>query len=116
MSTEPRASSTLRLSRVATKVRSKMVFVVLDSAVIVTAYFLSLVITLRDRAPVNYYNKLALFLVVALVVQLVANRSFGLYGRIWKYAGIDEARNIVAACLTRSSSCWSSIPSVSAST
>ena len=100
MSTEPRASSSLRLSVLATKVRSKTVFVALDGAVIVTAYFLALVITLHDRAPADYIAKLAPLLSVALVVQLVANRCFGLYGRIWKYAGIDEARNIVAACLT----------------
>jgi FlaA1/EpsC-like NDP-sugar epimerase len=100
MSTEPRASSAVRLSLMATKVRSKVVFVALDGVVIVTAYFLALVITLHDRAPANYYAKLIPLLSVALVVQLVANRFFGLYGRIWKYAGIDEARNIVAACLT----------------
>ena len=83
MSTEPRASSALRLSLMATKVRSKVVFVALDGAVIITAYFLALVITLHNRAPANYFVKLIPLLSVALVVQLVANRLFGLYGRIW---------------------------------
>ena len=33
-------------------------------------------------------------------MQLFANWRFGLYGRIWRHAGIEEARNIVLSCLT----------------
>ena len=32
-------------------------------------------------------------------MQLSANRIFGLYGRIWRHAGVEEARNIAMACL-----------------
>ncbi len=47
----------------------------------------------------DYLHKLVLFLAVTLTVQLVANWFFGLYGRIWRHAGIEEARNIVLSCL-----------------
>jgi FlaA1/EpsC-like NDP-sugar epimerase len=35
------------------------------------------------------------FLLVALAVQLTANHLFGLYGRMWRHAGIEEARQIL---------------------
>ncbi len=76
-----------------------MVFILLDVIVIVTAYGLAEAASLRDRAPADYLHKLVLFLAVTLAVQLVANWWFGLYGRIWRHAGIEEARNIVLSCL-----------------
>jgi FlaA1/EpsC-like NDP-sugar epimerase len=88
----------VRLSVLATKVRSRMVFIVLDAIVILGAYGLAEVASLRDRAPANYMHKLAIFLAVTLTVQLIANWCFGLYGRIWRHAGIEEARNIVLSC------------------
>ena len=94
-----REPNTVRLSILATKVRSKLVFVALDSAVIVAAFGLAEVASLRDRAPAHYWPKFLLFMTIALAVQLTANRVFGLYGRIWRHAGVEEARNIAAACL-----------------
>ncbi|HTU37594.1 MAG TPA: nucleoside-diphosphate sugar epimerase/dehydratase [Acidimicrobiales bacterium] len=76
-----------------------MVFILLDAAVILTAYGLAEAASLRDRAPADYLHKLAFFLAVTLTVQLIANWCFGLYGRIWRHAGIEEARNIVLSCL-----------------
>ncbi len=76
-----------------------MVFILLDIIVIVAAYGLAEAASLRDRAPADYLHKLVLFLAVTLVVQLIANWCFGLYGRIWRHAGIEEARNIVLSCL-----------------
>jgi FlaA1/EpsC-like NDP-sugar epimerase len=76
-----------------------MVFILLDVAVIVTAYGLAEAASLRDRAPADYLHKLVVFLAVTLTVQLIANWFFGLYGRIWRHAGIEEARNIVLSCL-----------------
>ena len=93
-------SSTVRLSVMASKIRSSLVFVVLDAAVVLVAYGVAVVLSLRDRAPADYWPKFLVFLAVALLVQMVANRVFGLYGRIWRHAGLEEARNIVAACLT----------------
>jgi FlaA1/EpsC-like NDP-sugar epimerase len=92
-------SGTLRLSLLATKVRSRMVFVLMDAAVIVAAFGIAEVVSLRDRAPAGYWPKFLLFLLITLVVQLSANRVFGLYGRIWRHAGIEEARNVAMACL-----------------
>jgi FlaA1/EpsC-like NDP-sugar epimerase len=93
-------SRTLRLSLWAAKVRSRVLFVALDSAVIVVAFTLSEVLAQVNHAPKHYLERFVVFLVVALAVQLAANRVFGLYGRIWRHAGLEEARNITVACLT----------------
>jgi FlaA1/EpsC-like NDP-sugar epimerase len=95
---DQRGWGSVRLSVMATKVRSRMVFILLDSIVILGAYGLAEVASLRDRAPANYMPKLAIFLAVTLTIQLIANWCFGLYGRIWRHAGIEEARNIVLSC------------------
>ena len=92
-------SGTVRLSLLATKVRSRMVFFLMDAAVVVAAFGIAEVVSLRDRAPADYWPKFLLFLLITLIVQLSANRVFGLYGRIWRHAGIEEARNIAMACL-----------------
>jgi FlaA1/EpsC-like NDP-sugar epimerase len=92
-------SGAVRLSLLATKVRSRMVFVLMDAAVIVAAFGIAEVVSLRDRAPADYWPMFLLFLFITLVVQLSANRVFGLYGRIWRHAGIEEARNVAMACL-----------------
>jgi FlaA1/EpsC-like NDP-sugar epimerase len=93
------ASGTVRLSLLATKVRSRMVFFLMDAAVVVAAFGIAEVVSLRDRAPADYWPKFLLFLLITLIVQLTANRVFGLYGRIWRHAGVEEARNIAMACL-----------------
>src|SRR5580693_18867 len=93
------ASGTVRLSLLATKVRSRMVFFLMDAAVVVAAFGIAEVVSLRDRAPADYWPKFLLFLLITLIVQLSANRVFGLYGRIWRHAGVEEARNIAMACL-----------------
>ena len=98
--TNQRGWGTVRLSVLATKVRSRLVFILLDTAIILAAYGLAEVASLRDRAPADYMHKLLVFLAVTLTVQLIANWCFGLYGRIWRHAGIEEARNIVLSCLS----------------
>ena len=76
-----------------------MVFFLMDAAVVVAAFGIAEVVSLRDRAPADYWPKFLLFLLITLIVQLTANRVFGLYGRIWRHAGVEEARNIAMACL-----------------
>ena len=76
-----------------------MVFILLDVAVVLCAYGMAEAASLVDRAPAHYLYKLVLFLAITLTVQLIANWCFGLYGRIWRHAGIEEARNIVLSCV-----------------
>ena len=79
----------------ASHVRSTLVFTVLDALCVIGGYSLAQITYFRDKAPGLYWQNLALFLVAALVVTLVANHVFGLYGRMWRHAGVEEARQLI---------------------
>jgi FlaA1/EpsC-like NDP-sugar epimerase len=88
-----------RIAVAASHIRSVLFFVFLDILIVIAAYSIAEVVYFRDRPPANYWQQFAIFLVTALVVQLSANRLLGLYGRIWRHAGIEEARQILLATL-----------------
>jgi FlaA1/EpsC-like NDP-sugar epimerase len=86
-----RANVAIRASRV----RSRLVFTLIDAICVVAGYSLAQITYFRDKAPGLYWQHLATFLVAALVVTLVANHVFGLYGRMWRHAGVEEARQLI---------------------
>jgi FlaA1/EpsC-like NDP-sugar epimerase len=79
----------------ASRVRSRLVFTLLDAVCVVVGYSVAQIIYFRDKAPGLYWQHLAAFVLVALVVTLVANHVFGLYGRMWRHAGVEEARQLI---------------------
>jgi len=92
-------AGTSRVAVAASQVRSSLLFVFLDALITIAAYSVAEIVYFRDRAPSNYWEHFALFLALALVVQLSANRLLGLYGRMWRHAGVEEARQILLATL-----------------
>ncbi len=88
-----------RLASRASHVRARALFMVLDALAVALAYGVAEVTYFRDRPPAGYWQHFSLFLVLVLVVHLGANWLFGLYGRIWRYAGIEEARQVVLSAL-----------------
>src|SRR6202165_1583283 len=84
-----------RLASRASHVRARVLFMVLDAVAVVAAYGVAEVTYFRARPPALYWRHFVLFLVLALLVHLAANGAFGLYGRIWRYAGIEEARQVL---------------------
>ncbi|MFZ0667331.1 MAG: nucleoside-diphosphate sugar epimerase/dehydratase [Acidimicrobiales bacterium] len=95
----PQAGGT-RVAEAASRVRSSIFFVILDTLIIITSYSIAEVVYFRDRAPSDYWVHFAMFLGTALILQLSANKLFGLYGRMWRHAGIEEARQILLAALS----------------
>ncbi len=89
-----------RLASRASHVRARVVFTLLDVIAVSAAYGASEVAYFRDRAPAIYWQHFSMFLILALSVHLVANWAFGLYGRIWRYAGIEEARQVLLSAVT----------------
>ena len=92
-----------RVAVAASRVRAAILFVVLDAIAVVIGYGLAEVTYFRDRAPSGYFLPFVGFLAVAVVVTILSNRFFGLYGRMWRHAGADEARQLllsVACTLT----------------
>ena len=89
-----------RVSAWASHVRSRVLFTLLDSVAVVVAYGVAEVFFFRDKPPALYWRHFATFIILALVLHVVANRVFGLYDRIWRHAGIEEARQVLLSTLT----------------
>ena len=91
-----RANVAMRASRI----RSRLVFTLIDAFCIFVGYGLAEIAYFRDKAPGLYWQHFAPFLGVVMVITLVANHVFGLYGRMWRHAGAEEARQLVLSAAT----------------
>ena len=89
-----------RVAMAASRIRASIVFILLDAVCVVAGFGLAEVAYFRDRAPAHYWQHFAEFLLVAVIVTLMSNRLFGLYGRMWRHAGSEEARQIVLSSAT----------------
>ncbi len=89
-----------RVAMAASRIRASIVFILLDAVCVVAGFGLAEVAYFRDKAPAHYWEHFAGFLLVAVVVTLMSNRLFGLYGRMWRHAGSEEARQIVVSSAT----------------
>jgi FlaA1/EpsC-like NDP-sugar epimerase len=89
-----------RVAMAASRVRASIVFILLDAVCVVAGFSLAEIAYFRDKAPAHYWEHFAGFLLVAVVVTLMSNRLFGLYGRMWRHAGSEEARQIVVSSAT----------------
>jgi len=89
-----------RVAIAASRVRAAILFVILDAVTVVIGYGVAEVTYFRDRAPSGYVIHFSEFLAVAVVVTILSNRCYGLYGRMWRHAGADEARQLVLSVAT----------------
>ena len=75
--------------------RAQLLFMVLDAACVVAGYSAAEVFFWRNVAPTAYGWHFALFVLIVIVVTLLCNQIYGLYGRMWRHAGLEEARQII---------------------
>jgi FlaA1/EpsC-like NDP-sugar epimerase len=76
-------------------VRAQLLFMVLDAACVVAGYSAAEIFFWRNVAPTTYGWHFALFVLIVMLVTLVCNQIYGLYGRMWRHAGLEEARQII---------------------
>jgi FlaA1/EpsC-like NDP-sugar epimerase len=69
----------------------------LDLGVALVAYLFTLVLRFDGSVPAQYWWNFWRFLPAALVIHLVVNQLCGLYGPMWRYASVLEARRVVRA-------------------
>jgi len=81
----------------------------LDLGVASFSYLLTLALRFDGSVPDRYWSSFWRFLFIALTVHLVVHQLAGLYGQVWRYASVQEARRVVLA------GCASGIGVVSAS-
>jgi FlaA1/EpsC-like NDP-sugar epimerase len=89
-----------RVAVAASRIRAAFVFVLLDAVSVVMGYGLAEVSYFRNRAPDGYWLHFSEFLAVAVIVSIISNKIFGLYGRMWRHAGADEARQLLLSVAT----------------
>jgi FlaA1/EpsC-like NDP-sugar epimerase len=88
------------VARTAVRVPGDLVLALVDCFVILTTYTLLLVFRFEFSVPDEYWNRLWVFLPVALVVHLTANRLWHTYGHMWQHASVEEARRLLLAGLS----------------
>ena len=84
----------------ASRIRSRLVFTLIDAFCVFVGYGLAEIAYFRDKAPGLYWEHFVPFLGVVMVLTLVANHVYGLYGRMWRHAGAEEARQLVLSAAT----------------
>ena len=86
--------------RVVQRLRRDIPLAVLDGVVVVAAYTLPLVVRMDGEIPERYWEGLKAALPFLILLHLSANYLFGLYGQMWRYASVEEARRVVLAGMT----------------
>jgi FlaA1/EpsC-like NDP-sugar epimerase len=84
-----------QLAVLASRVRARVLFMVLDTVCVAAGYGASEVIYYRRVAPSNYWPHFTGVVAIIIVLTLLSNHLFGLYGRMWRHAGVDEARQMI---------------------
>jgi FlaA1/EpsC-like NDP-sugar epimerase len=86
--------------RIVSRLRRDTPLVLLDLAIVFSAYLSTLVVRLEGAVPAVYWRNFWVFVPVIAGIHLAANYLFGLYGQMWRYASVFEARRVVLAGLT----------------
>jgi FlaA1/EpsC-like NDP-sugar epimerase len=86
-----------RISQAVVRVRASIPLLPLDVLLAAAAYSLVLLLRFNGAVPHEYWHAFRVFLPIAIVVHVAANWLAGLYGQVWRYASIAEARRVLAA-------------------
>jgi FlaA1/EpsC-like NDP-sugar epimerase len=87
-------------SRVSSRLRSDAPLMALDVVAVTAAYLGTLVVRLEGAVEPQYWRSFWRFLPAILLVHGLCNIFFGLYGQMWRYASVQEARRVVLSGLT----------------
>jgi FlaA1/EpsC-like NDP-sugar epimerase len=86
--------------RIATLFRRDIPLALLDLCIVVVAYMLPLVVRFNGHVPMSYWENFWKFIPVAAFLHIATNYFVGLYGQMWRYASVQEARRVVLASVT----------------
>lgn len=87
-------------SKIVVHLRRDVPLAFLDLAIVVPAYLGPLVLRFDGHIPGRYWSGFWRFVPVAALLHLLMNYFFGLYGQMWRYASVQEARRAVLAGVT----------------
>jgi len=86
-----------QVAREAARLRGDLPFICVDAVLVASVYLGLVVLRFNGSVPNLYWDRFRVFLVVATCFHLVANRVAGLYGPLWRHAGIREAQRLSTA-------------------
>lgn len=80
--------------------RADLSLVALDAALIAAAFLGMLLLRFDGSVPTAFWQGFRAFLPLAVIVTLISNATWGLYGQLWRHASLYEARRLVMSGLT----------------
>ncbi len=83
----------------AVSIRRDAPLAAMDVCAVLPAYLGPLVLRFDGAVPDSYWGNFWEFIPVAVAVHLGSNLVFGLYGQMWRYASVREARRVAIAGL-----------------
>jgi FlaA1/EpsC-like NDP-sugar epimerase len=87
-------------ARIVASVRRDVPLAILDLFIVVGAYLMALVIRVNGSVPPSMWRAFWGFLSVPIACHLASNFLFQLYGQMWRYASVREARQVLFAGLS----------------
>jgi FlaA1/EpsC-like NDP-sugar epimerase len=87
----------LRVARAASRLGTDIPMAIVDACIVIVVYTALLLLRFELTVPSEYWRRFGIFVVVAVVVHLVANRLWGAYGQMWRHASVREARALLLA-------------------
>ena len=85
---------------IAQRVRKDVPLAVIDLTIILPAYLIPLVLRHDGAVPPGAWRVFWWAVPFVVVVHLLSNYTYGLYGQMWRYASVLEARRVVLAGVT----------------
>jgi len=83
--------------RIVGLLRRNLPLALLDASIPFGAYLIPLVLRFNGSVPPAYWANFRAFVPIAAVIHVATNGFFGLYGQMWRYASVEEARRVVLA-------------------
>jgi FlaA1/EpsC-like NDP-sugar epimerase len=87
----------LGFPQLAVRLRRDVPLAVLDAAILVPAYLAPLILRFDGAVPREYWRNFLRFIPIVVVLHLLSNYLCGLYGQMWRYASVEEARRVLLA-------------------
>jgi FlaA1/EpsC-like NDP-sugar epimerase len=86
--------------RVAARLRRDFPLGVIDLVTVTLAYLAALALRFDGSVPSDYWDSFWRFLPAVAFLHIMVNFFFGLYGQMWRYASVQEARRVLLSGLT----------------
>jgi FlaA1/EpsC-like NDP-sugar epimerase len=87
-------------ARIVTHMRRDVPLAILDALIVIPAYLIPMALRYNGGIPEDRWQEFWLVLPVVVLIHLLSNYLFGLYGQMWRYASVQEARRVLLSGAT----------------